>query len=145
MRYRPLSVTVICLVALGLMLTGAGCKKTPSSPDPIDPNDDGEIDFLELVGVVTAVDREMTFAHVQPGEYSEVYLRFRTSPDARFEATLSGPSVASPATQRLRADERGFVRFVWRVYSLGRYRADVYAYSPGDPPGFAFSKAITVQ
>ena len=145
MRYGPPSVTAICLLALGLMLTGAACKKTPSSPDPVDPSEDGEIDFLELVGVVTATDTEMTFAHVKPGEYSEVYLRFRTSPDAKFEATLSGPSVESPATQRRSGNERGFVRFVWRVYSFGRCRADVSAYSPGDPPVFAFSEAVTVQ
>ena len=148
MRYRPPFVTLIFLAVFGLMLTGAGCKKTPSSPDPLDPDADGVVTEDEFRAVWFADQVEMTFAHVKPGEYSEVYLKFRASPNKRVRATLSGPSVASPATQTLFTDEDGFVRFVWRVYSSGSYSAQAFDVGPrgdGEEPRFLVGDAVRVQ
>ena len=148
MRYRPPFVTLVFLAVFGLMLNGVGCNGTPSSPDLLDPDSDGVVTEDEFREVWFAEQVEMTFAHVKPGEYSEVYLKFRASANERVRATLSGPSVESPATQTLFADERGFVRFVWRVYSFGVYSAQAFDIgAPGDrqEPRFLVGDAVRVQ
>ena len=149
MRRTPPCLTLFFVAILALVLSGVGCKTTPSSPDPLDPDGDGIVTDEEfgdaLEDLLLDVDRrEMTFAHVKPGEYSEVYLTFRTS-EATFEARLNGPAVADPATQRSTPNEDGFVHFTWRVYSDGRYRARVFFVRPSGRLGFLYKDEVTVE
>ncbi|MDX1607741.1 MAG: hypothetical protein R3251_00825 [Candidatus Spechtbacterales bacterium] len=81
----------------------------------------------------------MSFEHVVPGEYSEVYVTIQTSPGANVEATLSGPGVDSQATQTSTADGSGVARFTWRIISFGTYTVS------GNASGAKFSSSVSVQ
>lgn len=65
---------------------------------------------------------KMSFAHVAPGEYSEVYMDITGVPGARANAALSGPAVEQPnASGVIGAD--GKLRLKWRIYQYGIYKA----------------------
>ena len=66
----------------------------------------------------------MTFAHVKPGEYSEVYLRFRMGANQGFKRRSPGPRShhqRHKPSLRTRMD----LSASFGVYSFGFYRADV--------------------
>ncbi|MEK7123584.1 MAG: 50S ribosomal protein L4 [Patescibacteria group bacterium] len=69
-----------------------------------------------------AATAKMSFAHVAPGEYSEVYMDITGAPGARANAALSGPAVEQPnASGVIGAD--GKLRLKWRIYQYGTYKA----------------------
>lgn len=153
MRRRLPHVTHFAFAVLLLLLNGVGCdQKTPSSPELLDSNNDGvgtedELDeFLDDL-IINRRRVEMTFAHVKPGEYSEVYLTFY-APDVpeggAYRATLTGPAVAPPATQKAVPNEDGFVYFVWRVYNYGTYEARVDVKIPGKRARFVLKESVNV-
>ena len=67
----------------------------------------------------------MSFSHVKPGEYSEVYLSVLVNPGDKVQAKLTGPAVEPPADQEIVADDNGLAYFVWRIYSYGEYNATI--------------------
>jgi len=68
---------------------------------------------------------EMSFSHVQPGEYSEVYLSVSSDPGTKIKASLGGPSVQGPETQEIVTDDNGTAYFVWKIYQFGQYNATI--------------------
>jgi hypothetical protein len=70
-------------------------------------------------------ETEMSFSHVKPGEYSEVYLSVLINPGDTVQAKLTGPAVEPPADQEIVADDNGLAYFVWRIYSYGEYNATI--------------------
>lgn len=69
---------------------------------------------------------EMSYAHVAPGEYSEVYVRVPTRrPGLSVGVTLTGPAVEQPATKVVQTDENGEAYVVFRVYQYGTYTAEI--------------------
>jgi hypothetical protein len=101
---------------------------TPEEPSPEPTEDPGTgteshedvRDFLSNL--------EMSFAHVVPGEYSEVYVSVQgLARGTSVTTTLSGPSVDNPATQTISADDNGVAYFVFRIFNFGTYTANVSA------------------
>lgn len=77
-------------------------------------------DFLNAI--------ETSFAHVAPGEYSEIYVSVQSlEPGTDVTAVLNGPAVNPPNTQSARADEFGNVHFTFRIFQFGTYSAQVSA------------------
>ena len=79
----------------------------------------------ETEGVVMAPALpEISFVHVKPGEYSEVYVLLSGGrPGETDIVELSGPGVVSARDQIATYDENGQARFVWRINSYGTYTA----------------------
>src|SRR3990167_285362 len=69
--------------------------------------------------------RSITYDHVVPGVYSEVYVTVVTQAGVQVQATLNGPGVSSAATQSGVANASGVASFTWRIGSYG-----VYSLSP---------------
>jgi hypothetical protein len=65
----------------------------------------------------------LTFKHVKPGEYSEVYLTVNTVPGSTVSATLTGPGVARAAKMTATASSAGQAKFTWKIVSYGTYSA----------------------
>ena len=71
-----------------------------------------------------SVNPEMSFAHVEPGVSSEVYLSVNgVTPGAVIESTLTGPAVSSAATQVAVADEFGVLHYTWKITQFGMYNS----------------------
>jgi hypothetical protein len=64
---------------------------------------------------------EMTYAHVKPGQYSEVYASVTAKPGETVVGRLAGPAVNPPADQKIVADENGVAYFTWRIFQYGIY------------------------
>lgn len=83
---------------------------------------------------------EGSFAHVKPGEYSEVYAVVTgLTPGDTIKASMTGPGYESPSTQEADADENGVAHFTWRIHQYGDY--DISA--TGKEIGYG--EAITVD
>lgn len=65
----------------------------------------------------------MSFFHVKPGEYSEVYATVTTTPGASVSLELSGPGVSDTAKKAETADANGVAKFTWKIVSYGDYVA----------------------
>lgn len=108
-------------------------QSTPCQPgqtcEPIDElGRDGRVMCFceDPPGVITlkpAID--MSFSHVEPGVYSEVYLSVGIASGFDVEATLTGPGVADPPTQTIVSDENGQSYFVWKIVAFGTYEATI--------------------
>ena len=92
----------------------------------------------EEVVEATPIDMDMNYAHVKPGEYSEVYLKVKTTPGATVDVTLEGPGVRGEASQSKTADG-GETTFTWRIVSYGTYSVK------GSAAGTAFTNSVEVQ
>jgi len=87
---------------------------------------------------VTPVKTKMSFAHVKPGEYSEVYMDIEGKPETSVSASLTGPAVEIPnASGTIGGD--GKVRLTWRIYQFGNYSAS------GAVGGAPISGSVSVQ
>jgi hypothetical protein len=84
------------------------------------------------------VSLAMSFDHVQPGEYSEVYLEVNASALTAVQANLQGPSVEQ-GQQSLVTGANGKVRFTWRIFSYGTYTAVVQI------DGKTYTKSVNVR
>lgn len=63
----------------------------------------------------------LSFAHVAPGEYSEVYADISGPPGSSVDVTLSGPGVVSTARQTGTLSAAGTLRLTWRINQYGGY------------------------
>lgn len=72
---------------------------------------------------IQSSDIELAFAHVSPGEYSEVYGSVRGYPGTEVEVSLSGPGVMNTATRTVMIGEEGYTRLTWRINQYGTYKA----------------------
>ena len=98
------------------------CIPVPISdvaPSPAPPLSDPEPKAEEQPARAASVNT--TFAHVKPGEYSEIYLTLVAAPGARAEAVLSGPGVAGTARIIVNADDNGRAKLTWRINAYGPY------------------------
>ena len=107
---------------------GAATEPAPSSP-PSSPTPPP----------APAPTAAMSFTHVAPGVYSEVYVTVRTQAGAQVQATLIGPGVSSAATQSGAANTSGVASFTWRIVSYGAYSVS------GTAAGQSFSSSVSVQ
>lgn len=87
----------------------------------------------------TKVASEISYKHVKPGEYSEVYLTVTTTPGASIDVTLKGPGVSGEPNQSQAADSTGVARFTWKIVSYGTYTAE------GTSAGTPFTDSVVVQ
>jgi hypothetical protein len=71
--------------------------------------------------VVIPVVTKLTFAHVKPGVYSEVYLDIEAAPGQAVTAALTGPGVISPSAMDGKTDSSGKLRLTWRINMYGTY------------------------
>lgn len=81
----------------------------------------------------------VSFAHVKPGEYSEVYATVKAAPGEKVVLTLNGPGVSDTAEKTATAGSDGTARITWKIVSYGTY--DV----AGTAGGSAISGTATVQ
>jgi hypothetical protein len=65
----------------------------------------------------------ISFDHVQPGKYSEVYVDVTGPPGTKVTATLKGPGVTSSKTQSGTIGNGGSLRLTWRINAYGTYTA----------------------
>lgn len=65
----------------------------------------------------------ISFAHVQPGKYSEVYVDVTGPPGTKATATLKGPGVTGSKTQSGTIGSGGSLRLTWRINKYGTYTA----------------------
>jgi hypothetical protein len=80
-----------------------------------------------------------SYNHVAPGQYSEVYAAVTASPSAAIQAVLSGPGVASAASQTVTAGADGTAKFTWRIVSYGTYTLN------GTAGGEKFGATVNVR
>ena len=67
---------------------------------------------------------EVTFEHVKPGEYSEVYVSVsNVEPGKVIKVSLDGVDVDDGSEQTLGANADGTANFTFRVYAFGMYHA----------------------
>ncbi|MBI4311302.1 MAG: hypothetical protein HY681_05910 [Chloroflexi bacterium] len=74
----------------------------------------------------------MSYAHVAPGQYSEVYMDIPLTAGDVVTATLSGPGVVGEAKQSATSQFGGTVRLTWRINKLGEYKVDGRVGKPGE-------------
>lgn len=98
--------------------------ETPlNSGTSLDPMTDTEVEGLigEFGGEISAATIETSFAHVKPGEYSEVYAAVHVSPGTEVCLSLTGPGVSDSKTKVVVADDNGQAYFTWKIVSYGTY------------------------
>ncbi len=71
---------------------------------------------------VIPVKSKLSFSHVKPGEYSEVYLDVEGKSGSKVSASLKGPAVDSPNMTGT-VGKNGKIRLTWRIYQFGKYTA----------------------
>ncbi len=81
-----------------------------------------EIAQLENTGV------ELTFNHVSPGEYSEVYGAVRGIPGETVVVELSGPGVMNTNKKEVVIGDDGYTKVIWRINQYGSYTATYVPY-----------------
>lgn len=69
----------------------------------------------------TETSTDTSFAHVKPGEYSEIYFFVNTASGASVEVTLTGPGVDDQATKTATADGEGRAQITWKIVAYGSY------------------------
>lgn len=97
--------------------------------NPLINNKQTEPRNLDFIEAMTDLSTDISFAHVVPGEYSEVYFLLKGGvPGESRLLTLEGPSVVSDKDQRATFNNRGEAKFTWRVDRYGEYGVyeDVY-------------------
>jgi hypothetical protein len=71
--------------------------------------------------VVVPVTTKLTYAHVQPGVYSEVYLDVEGAPGQAVTAELTGPGVISSRAMDGKTDSSGKLHLTWKINMYGTY------------------------
>jgi len=87
---------------------------------------------------IAAPKTSMSFAHVKPGEYSEVYMDITGEPGTAVSATLTGPAVEQGKASGT-IGSNGKTRLTWRIYQYGPYKAS------GTAGGTAISGSVNVN
>lgn len=97
-------------------------EPTPEQTEPPVTQEEEARDLTrDFVGSV-----EMSFSHVAPGEYSEVYVSAQNNePGTEVAVSLAGPAVDAPTSQVIVADDNGISYFVFRIFNFGTYTATV--------------------
>jgi hypothetical protein len=103
----------LALITFVMVLGASSCNKYADDFTGLKTEDGPEI--------VT----ELTFKHTVPGQYSTVYLNARAIEGDVFTATLSGPSVDTPATKTLTVKASditgGRITISWTIRKYGTY------------------------
>jgi|GEM_PF-6018169 len=74
----------------------------------------------------TPFQNDISFAHVKPGEFSEVYVTsVGNTPGASVTAELVGGEVDGSRSQTVTADSSGVAKFTWKIYTYGDYTANI--------------------
>ncbi|HXV27097.1 MAG TPA: hypothetical protein VD862_03705 [Candidatus Paceibacterota bacterium] len=81
----------------------------------------------------------LSYDHVAPGEYSEVYATVKGAPGAKVTAKLAGPGVSGNAEQTATAGDNGEAKFTWKIVSYGDYSLS------GTAGGAAFTAKVSVK
>jgi hypothetical protein len=104
-------------ISESLGLAGGDLGQTPSpTPTPSSP----ALSPTPTDSSGAKVSSTMSFSHVAPGQYSEVYLDIIASPGASALAMLSGPAVEQPQAQG-KIGSNGKLRLTWKIYQYGAY------------------------
>ncbi len=131
----------LTVMAALLVFAGAGCKPftTASEPDEETSKQWNE-EKTRLVKEFFAKKPFASFAHVQPGVRSEIYIDLTTAAtmpwlnpkDANeaagqpsFSLNLTGPGVLGESTQRRPYAPGKDERFTWSINRFGNYVADI--------------------
>ncbi len=69
------------------------------------------------------ITANLTYAHTQPGVYSQVFLTITGPPETPYQFTLSGPGVTGQRTFSGVLNQTGKATLVWRIATYGRYTA----------------------
>jgi len=70
-------------------------------------------------------DVETTYKHVAPGEYSEIYVRFKSTPNIPMSVVLKGIDGKEQETIGVTSDENGEGHVTFRITQFGNYTAGV--------------------
>ncbi|MCA9354563.1 MAG: hypothetical protein KC877_03535 [Candidatus Kaiserbacteria bacterium] len=139
---------LVVLIIIIFMTTNKQTSEAPAvtdntSPAPAEQSDQGELSFIESL---TNIGTDISFVHVVPGEYSEVYLLIRGgTPGETKLVTLEGPGMVSDNDQMATFDENGEARYTWRINRYGEYSAYEDHYNPvteEDEPEFIRSVVV---
>ncbi len=111
----------------------------------------GKQGFLAMVVLMLAVMflaacgesiTELSFKHVQPGVYSEVYLDTKvnvTGTASTVIATISGPGLMDDANKSAQFSAGQTARVTWKINKVGTYKVT------GNVNGTQFTQEITVK
>lgn len=105
---------------------------TPGTESPSEPTEEEETE-------PAAPSATISYDHVKPGEYSEVYLTVTANPGASVSVKLEGLGVASAADMQVNANDSGVAKFTWKIVSYGTYQVS------GTASGQPFSASVIVQ
>lgn len=117
-------------------LSGAGGFGGSGDPDGeegsdgknlcVEVKDKTELNVVEDVSTgepaVVVVGTKMSYAHVAPGEYSEVYMDITGPSGASVSVKLSGPAVEQASASGT-IDNNGKLSLKWTIYQFGVYSA----------------------
>jgi len=70
-------------------------------------------------------DVETTFEHVAPGEYSEIYVRFKSTPNIPVSVVLNGIDGKQQEIIGVTSDENGEGHVTFRITQFGNYMTGV--------------------
>ena len=149
-NFKKSLLLIVSMVLIGLLL---GCTTTApakSSPDTqntevvenveeiVSDEDEQDAPSMDSTPKGNEVDiyevfswknerLDMSFEHVAPGKYSEVYAVITVAqPGVEYTLELLGPSIEPPTTQKVLADENGVVHATWRIYEYGIYTVQTF-------------------
>lgn len=117
---------VIVIILIGILIASIYMSTRPESPTTNQVQESAisgnSNDPIEAIVKKALSDLEVSYAHVVPGEYSEIYAVVTgLEPGEEVEAYLTGEVLSSEFKKTNVADENGTARFVWRITSYGTY------------------------
>lgn len=132
-KFLPLLLLLFLIVVIFYIVTKFNAPATERAEMAVDTpaanEDTGEISLNEALQMNTG--NEISFAHVVPGEYSEVYLLLRGGqPGQQKLVTLDGPGMVSDGDQSAVFDDKGEARYTWRINRYGTYVVHEDMYDP---------------
>ena len=131
MTRKLLLLGVVLAIAVALFF-GYQHMTPTDNPQETPQADDVQDDFFDSLPSAVESGMELSFAHVVPGEYSEVYVVRRGEPGEQMLTTLRGPGLIDPADNIAVADENGIARFTWKINRYGFYTTAYDVDDPGD-------------
>lgn len=128
------------VMALVVMLSFLFIRSEPVEVEPVNENsdeegivDDGDMfegeyaeEEEEENPLNAETQHEISYAHVKPGEYSEIYISVSNlKPGEKTSATLRAQTASQDDAMEVVADERGVAHYTFTITSLGIYTAQV--------------------
>lgn len=113
----------IGILAVMAMLVFNGCVEVQNiEEDRADQKQ--EAPDLQEPTLPTDPTIKMSYDHVKPGRYSEIYTTVTMAPFTNVKATLSSTGMTEEEQETV-ADKDGVANFKWRIYSFGTYKSTV--------------------